>query len=274
MSVPLAWNKAGLPLGMMFSARFGDEATLFRLAGQLEQARPWKEQIASSVCAAKTPIDKAQPYSAARKALGAARSTPIPANGLIRRLNREPERPDRQCAGGHRQHSGQPERRASPRKPRGRAERRPAAAPRGIPARACADRGPWLFQTRSRPDGGDPLQVDGAPRDNGKYYVDETIGENSAPVVNGPLSREEAIQMVDDRESDARRRFEQLKSEMTGRQRLSRSGCVSVIRRHALSRSVITSQSCPTDTDWSCPKLTADCGANLFSRRTDLNQSR
>ena len=25
MSVPLAWNKAGLPLGMMFSARFGDE---------------------------------------------------------------------------------------------------------------------------------------------------------------------------------------------------------------------------------------------------------
>jgi len=33
MSVPLAWNKAGLPLGMMFAARFGDEATLFRLAG-------------------------------------------------------------------------------------------------------------------------------------------------------------------------------------------------------------------------------------------------
>lgn len=45
MSVPLAWNKAGLPLGMMFSARFGDEATLFRLAGQLEQARPWRNKI-------------------------------------------------------------------------------------------------------------------------------------------------------------------------------------------------------------------------------------
>jgi amidase len=42
MSVPLAWSKDGLPLGMMFSARFGDEATLFRLAGQLEQARPWR----------------------------------------------------------------------------------------------------------------------------------------------------------------------------------------------------------------------------------------
>ena len=53
--------------------------------------------------------------------------------------------------------------------------------------------------------------------DNGDYYVDETIGENSAPIVNGPMSREAAIQMVDDRESDARRRFEQLKSEMTGR---------------------------------------------------------
>jgi amidase len=41
MSVPLAWNAAGLPIGMHFAARFGDEATLFRLAGQLEQARPW-----------------------------------------------------------------------------------------------------------------------------------------------------------------------------------------------------------------------------------------
>ena len=50
MSVPLAWNKAGLPLGMMFSARLGDEATLFRLAGQLEQARPWRDKL-PPVCA-------------------------------------------------------------------------------------------------------------------------------------------------------------------------------------------------------------------------------
>ncbi len=41
MSVPLYWNAAGLPIGSMFTARFGDEATLFRLAGQLEEARPW-----------------------------------------------------------------------------------------------------------------------------------------------------------------------------------------------------------------------------------------
>jgi amidase len=50
MSVPLAWNSAGLPLGMMFSARFGDEATLFRLAGQLEQERPWRDKL-PPICA-------------------------------------------------------------------------------------------------------------------------------------------------------------------------------------------------------------------------------
>ena len=41
MSVPLAWSSDGLPLGMQFAARYADEATLFRLAAQLEQARPW-----------------------------------------------------------------------------------------------------------------------------------------------------------------------------------------------------------------------------------------
>jgi amidase/6-aminohexanoate-cyclic-dimer hydrolase len=35
---------------MMFAARFGDEATLFRLAGQIEQTRPWKDKL-PLVCA-------------------------------------------------------------------------------------------------------------------------------------------------------------------------------------------------------------------------------
>jgi hypothetical protein len=53
--------------------------------------------------------------------------------------------------------------------------------------------------------------------DNGHYYVDETIGENSTPVVNGPLERDAAIRFVDDRESEAQHRFEGLKQEIAGR---------------------------------------------------------
>ena len=45
MSVPLYWNDDGLPIGMHFVGRYGDEATLFRLASQLEQAKPWFDRI-------------------------------------------------------------------------------------------------------------------------------------------------------------------------------------------------------------------------------------
>jgi amidase len=41
ISLPLAWSGEGLPIGMQFAARYADEATLFRLASQLEQAHPW-----------------------------------------------------------------------------------------------------------------------------------------------------------------------------------------------------------------------------------------
>jgi amidase len=41
ISLPLAWSSDGLPIGALFTARFGDEGLLYRIAGQLERARPW-----------------------------------------------------------------------------------------------------------------------------------------------------------------------------------------------------------------------------------------
>ena len=41
MSVPLHWTSDMLPCGMHFIAPFGDEATLFKLASQLEKEKPW-----------------------------------------------------------------------------------------------------------------------------------------------------------------------------------------------------------------------------------------
>jgi hypothetical protein len=62
--------------------------------------------------------------------------------------------------------------------------------------------------------------------DNGDYYVDETIGDNSTPIVSGPMGRDAAISFVDERETEARRQFEQLKSEMIGR-----SAAASLVRK-------------------------------------------
>jgi amidase len=44
ISVPLHWSAQGLPIGVQLVARYGEEATLLRVAAQLEQARPWAQR--------------------------------------------------------------------------------------------------------------------------------------------------------------------------------------------------------------------------------------
>ncbi len=44
VSLPLHWNEAGLPIGVMLAGRIGDEATLISLSAQLEQAHPWRDR--------------------------------------------------------------------------------------------------------------------------------------------------------------------------------------------------------------------------------------
>ncbi len=44
MSVPLAWDGNGLPIGSHFAARAGGEATLLALAYELEEAHPWAKR--------------------------------------------------------------------------------------------------------------------------------------------------------------------------------------------------------------------------------------
>ena len=57
--------------------------------------------------------------------------------------------------------------------------------------------------------------------DDGQFYVHETIGEQSVPVVSGPMTGEAAVHFVDAHEHEAQRRFEELRSEIAGRSSLS-----------------------------------------------------
>ncbi len=44
VSLPLCWNAAGLPIGVQLVAAYGREDLLFRVAAQLEAARPWAQR--------------------------------------------------------------------------------------------------------------------------------------------------------------------------------------------------------------------------------------
>ena len=57
--------------------------------------------------------------------------------------------------------------------------------------------------------------------DDGQYYVHETIGEQSVPVVSGPMTSEAAVHFVDEHQDEAHRRFELLRSEIAGRSSLA-----------------------------------------------------
>ncbi len=53
--------------------------------------------------------------------------------------------------------------------------------------------------------------------EDNQYFVDETVGDGSHAISNGPMSADAAIRFVDDQASEARQRFEALRNEMAGR---------------------------------------------------------
>lgn len=94
---------------------------------------------------------------------------------------------------------------------------RPVSEPRpAVPATATTD-GDGYSKTGPGPIAAIRFKWTARRGDGGGYFVDETIGESSAPMTSGPMSRDAAIAMVDERELAARQRFDQLRHEMTGR---------------------------------------------------------
>lgn len=55
--------------------------------------------------------------------------------------------------------------------------------------------------------------------DRGDYFVDETVGDNAASISTGPMTGDAAVSFVDERESEARRRFDSIRRDMTARDR-------------------------------------------------------
>jgi ribosomal protein S14 len=95
MSVPHAWNKAGLPLGMIFSARLGGEATLFRLAGHSSRHGRGKTDCHRYARKHAVSRPKLSLIRAQGRDVGAATGDTDTADGVqIRRLNRGKQRSD------------------------------------------------------------------------------------------------------------------------------------------------------------------------------------
>ena len=129
------------------------------------------------------------------------------------RLRLERKRPHRSRACGHREHPRQAGiaflsgcfRR------RGKTGRTPAAESSGpVEADGYSKIGPGPLQA---------IRFKWTVRrdDKGDYFVDETIGDNSVPISSGPMPKDAAIRFVDERESEARQRFEGIKREMAAR---------------------------------------------------------
>jgi amidase len=55
VSLPLHWSADGIPVGVMACASFGNDALLFRLAAQLETARPWTSRKPRIIATARSP---------------------------------------------------------------------------------------------------------------------------------------------------------------------------------------------------------------------------
>ena len=45
ITLPLGWSQSGLPIGVQFMARFGEEGALIRLAASLEREMPWHDRV-------------------------------------------------------------------------------------------------------------------------------------------------------------------------------------------------------------------------------------
>jgi hypothetical protein len=99
----------------------------------------------------------------------------------------------------------------------------PASPPEAARNAASENPGPWEAgvdgYSKSGPGPMEAIRFKWTVRreSDDRYFVDETIGENSRSITSGPMSADAAVRFVDDQASEARQRFEALRNEMAGR---------------------------------------------------------